>query len=279
MIKVVLIEDEAIIRKSLIVSIDWISLDCSVVGEADSGTEGLALILSVKPDLVITDIRMPGMDGIAMLFEARKSHNFGSIILSSYGEFEYAKRAISLGVTDYILKPIDEEKFTQAVRTAAGEIRLRKRYEQVSEQARPIEEIRFAQLEFYFNRENLNPYVKVCLTAIQERYFQKLNLETLAEELGVSASYLSRKFKEATGVTFLDLLNKYRVQRAVSLLQEKNHRVYQVSDMVGFGDYKNFCTVFRKYAGLAPRDFLKSEQFVKVNHGKKEAQEDGFYGV
>ena len=79
----------------------------------------------------------------------------------------------------------------------------------------------------------------------------------LSEELGVSASYLSRKFKEVTGQTFLDFLNKYRVQQAVALLNTGNYRINEISDATGFTDYKHFCTVFKKYTSKSPTKFIK----------------------
>ena len=73
----------------------------------------------------------------------------------------------------------------------------------------------------------------------------------------MSASYLSRKFKEATGSTYLDFLNKYRVQKAIKLLETGKYKVYQVSDMTGFSDYKHFNSVFKRYTGSAPSEFVK----------------------
>ena len=88
-------------------------------------------------------------------------------------------------------------------------------------------------------------------------YAEKISIEGFADEFGVSASYLSRKFKEATGQKYLDFLNKYRVQQAVGLLETGKYKVYEVSDMTGFSDYKYFSTVFKKYSGSSPSDFVK----------------------
>jgi len=82
----------------------------------------------------------------------------------------------------------------------------------------------------------------------------------LAETAGVSASYLSRKFKEATGQTFLEFLTRTRLQSAVTQLRSGKYRVYEVAEENGFGDYKNFCTVFKKYMKCSPRIFLQQEK-------------------
>ena len=73
----------------------------------------------------------------------------------------------------------------------------------------------------------------------------------------MSPSYLSRKFKDELGRTFLDLLNMYRVQRAVETLAGANARVGEAAELNGFTDYKHFCAVFKKYTGLAPTEFIK----------------------
>ena len=102
----------------------------------------------------------------------------------------------------------------------------------------------------------LNPYVKVCLERIRSDYRAKLSIEMLAEEQAVSPSYLSRKFKEVCGQTFGELLTKQRLRKAVKQLSAGTYRVYEVAEQNGFGDYKNFCVVFKKYLHISPRDFM-----------------------
>ena len=84
----------------------------------------------------------------------------------------------------------------------------------------------------------------------------------------MSASYLSRKFKETTGQTFLEALTRERLHKAVSQLASGKYRIYEVAEANGFGDYKNFCSVFKKYMHSSPRDFLHSLQH-RVNQKKK----------
>ena len=122
MLKILVVEDEDIIRKGLVYTIDWISMGYVVVGEAPNGEEGLNLIRETHPDVVIADIKMPKMDGITMLREALKEVTFKSLILTSYAEFDYAQKAISLQVSDYILKPVDEEKLMETMRKLHDEI-------------------------------------------------------------------------------------------------------------------------------------------------------------
>ena len=124
MIKVFLVEDEIIIRNGIKNSINWEMHGYDFVGEASDGELALPMILEKKPDILITDIKMPFMDGLELSEQIKKVLPATKImILSGYNEFDYAKMAIKIGVTDYLLKPISSEKLLDAVNKVAEEIR------------------------------------------------------------------------------------------------------------------------------------------------------------
>ena len=120
MLKVLLVEDENLIRRGLQYKMDWTEVNCVVVGEAATGQEGLTQIKALRPDIVITDIRMPDMDGLEMLREGRAVCPFHAIIISGYGEFDYAQQAIRLGVAEYLLKPVDVNELKNCLRRIAA---------------------------------------------------------------------------------------------------------------------------------------------------------------
>lgn len=124
MIKVFLVEDEAIIRRGIRNNIPWEKEGFQFVGEASDGELAYPMIKKAKPDIVITDIKMPFMDGLELASIIRKEMpDTKIIILSGYNEFEYAKTAISIGVTDYQLKPISSEKLLETIKRVADIIR------------------------------------------------------------------------------------------------------------------------------------------------------------
>lgn len=256
MIRVLVAEDEEMIRKGLVYTTDWLGMDCVVVAEAADGQEGLEKILRYRPDVVIADICMPCIDGIEMIRRASQEARFKSILLTSYAEFEYARRAIEARVSEYLLKPVDEEKLAQVMRRLAAEIGESRRARTALEQAGSAAELKLEQYMALDTSEN--QYVARALEQIRARYRERLGIELISEELGVSASYLSRKFKEVTGQTFLDFLNRYRVRQAVRLLQTQRYRVSEISEAVGFTDYKHFCSVFKKYTMKSPTKFFKN---------------------
>lgn len=245
MYKVLVVEDEDLIRRGLIFTTDWLKMNCTVVGEAADGEEGLEKIKSEHPDIVITDIRMPGITGLEMIEKAAAEGNdFCSIILSSYSEFEYARTSIKLGVFEYILKPIDEVELADIIDRAIKHLEKERGAVNLSSENKIVLPV--------FSEHAENFYVSQTISWIQKEYNKKISIETIAENLKVSVSYLSRKIKQATNMTFLDLLNTYRIIRAAELLRTGRYRIYEVSDMTGFSDYKYFCTVFKRYTGFAP---------------------------
>lgn len=121
--RVVFADDEPIILRSLKVALPWEELGISIVGDAHNGEEALGLIREREADIVISDIRMPVMDGIAMMKQAmaeRPATLF--VLLSGYGEFEYAREAIRHGAFDYLLKPVDHEELEKVMREAVQKL-------------------------------------------------------------------------------------------------------------------------------------------------------------
>lgn len=258
MLKIIIVEDEDIIRKGLVFTIDWLSMDCVIVAEAADGQEGLEKIIELQPDVVITDIKMPRLNGIEMIREAQTHVKFKSIILTSYTEFDYAKRAIELKAYDYLVKPVDEEKIMSIMQVLHDEIDNHKEVEFVLENTKNAN---CMDLNYYMELDNSdNCYVSKAIQKIMENYADRISVESISGELGVSPSYLSRKFKDITDHTFLDLLNSYRVQHAIKLLNTGRYRVYEISDMTGFSDYKHFCTVFKRYTLMSPTCFVKKRR-------------------
>lgn len=212
-------------------------MDCIIVGDACDGAEGLKLIEEHKPDLVITDIKMPLMDGIEMLKKALQTYKFYSIILTSYSEFEYAKQAITLKVYEYLLKPVDEEKLRAVIEKVKYELSQEKLLGTILEKTKSGNELELINLDIYlFSESNINFYVDETIKQIKQNYDKKISIESISNNLGVSPSYLSRKIREVTSQTFLDILHQYRVQKAVELLKSGKLCIYGVLNMTGCGD-------------------------------------------
>lgn len=259
--KVLIVEDEDIIRKGLMFMVDWQKSDCVVVGEAVDGKEGLDKIRETCPDIVIVDINMPVKDGLSMLEDSIAAYGYDAIIVSGYSEFEYARKAIGLGVTEYLLKPVNFNELYDALdKITAKQLaaaRLRNEIKQLD-----LEKKKLGILEESDPQDNTdgNRHVEYMINYIREHYCSRLSLTDVSEQCGMSCTYLNSKFKSFTGYTFNDYLNRYRMQKAVELLKEDRYKVYEIADRVGFSDYKYFIKVFKKYVGCSPVRFIEGEK-------------------
>lgn len=116
MYSVIIVDDELFVRKGLIEMIDWESSGFKVIDESDNGEDALAIIQAKKPDLVVTDIRMPVLDGLELIEAASKLQlETEFVIISGHNDFRYAQQAVRFGVQDYVLKPIDPDDIQQAL--------------------------------------------------------------------------------------------------------------------------------------------------------------------
>lgn len=256
MYKVLIVEDESIIRKGLIFSFDFKSLDCMVVDEAENGIEGISKIRELSPDIVITDINMPLKNGLDMIYETKDEYKYSAIILTSFNEFEYAKKAIEYDVKQYILKPIDYDELRKAIKKCIKDLEMRKSFEVVNKNSKEIND----KVLISENKNN-SYYVSSMIKIIEEKFNDKLTMQDCVEKLGVSATLLNNRFKEETGLTFNDYLNRYRIQVAIDMLKEKKMPIYMIASETGFSDYKYFVKVFYKYVGCSPKNYTKIVEF------------------
>lgn len=264
MFEVIIVEDEDLIRKGLAYTFNWLSYDCVVIDEACNGKEGLEKIDKKKPDIVITDIKMPLLDGLGMLksFDKRQ---FETVIITGYAEFEYAKQAIDLDVSDFILKPIDHDELGKVIEKLIVKIKKKQMVKVISENVKDFSDIVLLDEKLYFkNSTYKSRLIPKVLKYIETYYSEKASIEIIAGQLEVSTTYLSRKFKEDTKHTFNDFLNKYRLQKALEFMYKDEMKIYEIAEKVGFSEYKYFSRVFKSYFDHSPSEFMQ----VKLYKGK-----------
>lgn len=149
--KVVVIDDKPLIRQSIVRTIDWDRLDCEVVGQAEDGLEGRMVILEKRPDILITDIKMPGLSGLqlAELMQSVMPHS-KTILITGYQEFEYARQAVRVGAHDFIVKPVKNEELFKVIASAASDLQTERqemrKTERLSEAFRELERSRRSEL-------------------------------------------------------------------------------------------------------------------------------------
>lgn len=251
MYKILIVEDEEIIRRGICNAIPWEESGCRVIGEAGNGEEGIRKIEELRPDIVITDINMPVMDGLEMIAQSKIQYDYAAIILTGYSDFEYAREAIRIGVSGYVLKPINMEELKEALAQAVLELKkihsLKKRREKIME---------FKNVSLIDSEpENTDPLVNVVLSYINENYRNKFTMADIEEELHYSERYISQRFQNAIGTTVIEYLNRYRIQKALALLRNEDIPLSEVGWMCGIGEYKYFNYVFKKYIGCSSKEY------------------------
>lgn len=263
MVRTLLVEDEEIIRRYLRCAIDWVGLGCTIVGDAEDGQIGLERIREFQPELVITDICMPRMDGISMLEAGKRICTFESILLTGFGEFEYARKAIGLGVVDYILKPIDDDALNRAIAAAVEKVLLGRRRAPIPEA--PLLEVSNIDQQLEGCKDL---YVRKSLEYIRVHYAEPISAEMLSSKLGISPGYLSRCFRNELQMNFQTVLQHYRIQKAIGLMSVGGYKIYAIGEMVGYPNYKRFCEVFKQITSQNPSNFMATlEQYCSRNEG------------
>lgn len=259
MYKIVIAEDEEIIRKGLVYSIRWEDYGCVVVAEAQNGVEGVEAIRRHSPDIVIADINMPIMAGLEMLKETHEDHDYSAIILSGYSSFEYAQKAIELGVLGYLSKPLDQEELKTVISKAKKDIELKKLVQQNQMSKNELKEINL--FRDMYNAHYDNAVVDQMLQMIFKDFDKKIVMRDVVQKLNYSETFLNRKFKETVGTTFNEYLNRYRIQKAIVLLMtEKDMNIQEIAWKCGISDYKYFGSVFKKYVGCSPKEYVAKIQ-------------------
>lgn len=243
MYKVVIVDDEPIIAEGLKRTVDWNRFGCEVAGIAYSGKEGLELIERTNPDILFSDIRMPDLDGLSMIAALKSQHsNLEITILTGFRDFEYAQKAITLGVKRFLLKPSKMDEINEAVQTMTEDLSKR------NPEEKPAEE----------NSTAGNFIVRNALAYMEEHYKEKLQLNDVAEQVFVSPWHLSKLINSVQNENFSEVLNRIRIRHAKELMKDPSLRIGDIADEVGFQDLAHFSRVFKKQTGKTPNEFRKT---------------------
>ena len=237
-----MIDDEQTSFEIVKATIDWKSLD--IVPEyAESAADAMEKIKEEIPDIVLTDIMMPGMDGFELIeWIKTNSYNCEIIILTAYGTFEYARKALDFGVTGYLLKPLNEAELKELINKAIYNI------SQNSRQAG------------HLNALNYSLPVRLACEYIDKNYQEDINLNKISNYVSLSKNYFCNIFKKETGMTIWDYLIRIRMEEAKKMLLETEQKTYEISELVGYDDPSYFGRLFKKYTGFTTIEFRDSSR-------------------
>ena len=241
---VVVAEDEELLLNNLIQKIEKADSDFEVAGKAQTGEQAYELIEKLNPDVVITDIRMPVMDGISLLTKVREQFPLTKFIITSgFSDFEYARSAISLKVSDYLLKPVDPDELSSVL------LKIKKEFQITS-----------SGYEEVFNNDTsrMTPAQIASLLKdfLVENYAQDVNLNLIANIMNYSPSYLTKIFCQVYDQTPSKYITNLRISHAQKmLLHNPELSIREIGEMVGYHDQGYFSRIFKKQTGLSPFEY------------------------
>lgn len=245
--RVAIVEDDYIIRNGFGNFFPWKETGFEVAGCFEDGRQALEYMEEHPVELLVSDIRLPVMSGLELAAELyRRKSDVCIVFLSAYDDFSYAQKALEYGVKRYILKSAKFDELVEIFRTVREELDA---FHGGSSGAEEPGRFRKLRIESGGNQkiEKLIVFVRSNI--------REASLQSAADELRMSPVYLSRFFKEKAGHLFNDFLSDERMSTAAQLLRHSEYRIYEIGDLVGYSNAKNFSRAFHRYFGVCPQEF------------------------
>ncbi|MCI8664097.1 MAG: response regulator [Hungatella sp.] len=244
MYKLIIVDDEKNIREGLAQCYSWNELGFELCSTFPDGKSALDYVRRYRVDVVLSDIRMPVMDGLKLAEQLSLSYpSVIMVLLSGFAEFEYAQTALRYGVKEYLLKPV---KYEEAVKTFQNICEMLDQKTGVKKSSEP-----FAG---YYDQ------IVSQVTEYLQTHYRDASLEDAAAVVALSPNYLSRIFKRKKGMNFSEFLQEIKMETAASLLCDVTRKTYEIAAEVGYDNPKNFTRAFKQYSGKTPREFREQGQ-------------------
>jgi YesN/AraC family two-component response regulator len=259
-LRAVIADDERWIRSLIRGLVDWEKFRIEIVGEAGDGITACNLCGQLNPDILMTDIRMPDMNGLELI-EAIHSvcPDLRCIIISGYDDFQYAQRAIRLGALDYILKPVEQRELerviTRTIDDIKGTRRERKRIEQLQTERSKLEAIITEPEDGDWDDCDLDPRIARAVTYIDTHFASSPSLDEVADVAFMNRTYFSEIFKREMKIGYAEYVNTLKIEKAKVLLSNPLLKVCEIADMLGFASSSYFTRFFKRYTLKTPQQY------------------------
>lgn len=248
MFNIMIVDDEELERKALKVILKELK-EVNIIAEACNGREAIEFDKKYNPDLIIMDVKMPGFDGCKAA-EIIKANNKERIIImvTAHDDFELVRKALVLGVNDYILKPVRPREIINVVNNIIVNYKINNKCENTDNKS-IVEEY----------KEEISPIDK-ALKYIDENFKDNINLNTIADKCNLSSCYFSKLFKREVGVNFSQYLKNKKIQHAKKLLKTTEIPILNIAIDLGFEDCGYFIRVFKNIEGITPKKYREKNE-------------------
>ncbi|PZE19783.1 response regulator transcription factor [Paenibacillus xerothermodurans] len=244
MYTLLLVDDERWVRTSLKRVLEKTGLPISVVKEAAHGLEALDWLKDHSVDLIMTDVRMPVMQGLPFVEAIRRQRRDQPIVVvSGYDDFGYVQQALRFGVLDYLLKPVEVADMKRCLEHWIDQ-RQRPQAETQSAAQQTREALEKSPIQ------QVKEYIRLNMAG-------DITLTQAAARVHLNPSYLSQLFKQQLNRNFVDYIVEVRMEEAKRLLSRTSLRINEVADRVGYSDVAYFSNTFKKCNGCTPSEFRK----------------------
>jgi len=248
-----IVDDEANILEGLKNTLDWHSLGITRIRTAQSFHEAVSTALEFEPDIALFDVCIDKYYGFDII-NSLKEHGLKTeyIIISGYGEFEYARQAIACGAKRYLLKPVDRFELQTAVeevivKALGGTLPPRKK---PMEDMDPVTGLPYSTFSKLTNK---------ILIIVKSDYGTNLSLKSVAEKFKMNSAYLGQIFLKETQMKFSEYLLIYRMHKAKEMITQTDEKIIYIARRVGYNSLNYFYTQFHDFFHQSPRDLRAGE--------------------
>lgn len=257
MIKVMVVDDDHLVRKGFIAMMPWREHNLEVVGEAGNGKKALEFLENNQVDLLITDLAMPVMSGIDLMRCVKERYrDISMVVLTFHQDFELIQEALRLGALDYMTKvELEHEQMDEILRRIVGKMQE----QHVRTRETKVENHLFAEEDEGPYSPEVKASIWKAVDIIHQEFQNELHLPDIAKRVNMSRSYFSRCFRDIAGKTFNDFIREVRVNHAKVLLSQTGKTIGWIATQAGYPNEKYFGKVFRELTGMLPGEFRKSQ--------------------
>ena len=252
-LKILIVEDEYDIRKYMK---EELQSEFRVI-TSNNGKEGFEKTLSENPDLIISDVMMPEMDGITFCKKIKQNVNINHIpviLLTAKSKQEDLIEGMDIGADAYMVKPFNTEILKSTILNLIDNRKLlRSKFSGVQEQTDKVQRIQLKSAD----EQLMNKIMKTINTHMSD---PELNVEMLANEVGISRVHIHRKLKELTNLSARDFIKSIRLKQAAILLEDKKLTISEVAYATGYSNPSHFSNSFKEYFGVGPKEYMEKHQ-------------------